>query len=352
MEKEYFTLSEILDTPNTLETVVEKINLVENIASRIIDLRPERIYYIGCGSSYYAASGALTPLLLEKFPFHAYSIPASEFLFYHSGNIGNNVVIAFSRSGTTREVIEAVKIAKKNRYTTIGISCNENSELVKIADSAIVIDNCSEKSFVMTKSFTALQFTGLLLSLKMINLIEKDDVVENIVKEASKLPKFIFQALDDIDKCRILAKETINDKNFIFLGTTLTYPLAMEASLKFIEMTYSLSEPFHILEFRHGPLALAERKNDISIIMLLANDSSYKNSLKLLKEIKEKGFKVFEISNSGNVIKGVRVSWEGNNYYLPIIYAPLIHATVYYRAILKGYNPDRPEHLRKVVEDF
>ena len=43
---------------------------------------------------------------------------------------------------------------------------------------------------------------------------------------------------------------------FYFLGSGPRYGLACELSLKMKEMSLSHSEPFHFMEFRHGPMSM------------------------------------------------------------------------------------------------
>jgi glutamine---fructose-6-phosphate transaminase (isomerizing) len=47
---------------------------------------------------------------------------------------------------------------------------------------------------------------------------------------------------------------------FFFLGNGRNYGLASEASLKLKEMALTVSEPFHFLEFRHGPKSMVNEK--------------------------------------------------------------------------------------------
>ena len=43
---------------------------------------------------------------------------------------------------------------------------------------------------------------------------------------------------------------------FYFLGSGPRYGLACELSLKMKEMSLTHSEPFHFMEFRHGPMSM------------------------------------------------------------------------------------------------
>ena len=57
-----------------------------------------------------------------------------------------------------------------------------------------------------------------------------------------------------------MCQELARDKKInqiIFLGSGWNYGLASEVMLKMKEMSLTLSEAFHFLEYRHGPKAMA-----------------------------------------------------------------------------------------------
>lgn len=45
---------------------------------------------------------------------------------------------------------------------------------------------------------------------------------------------------------------------YFFLGSGCRYGLACEASLELKEISLAISEPFHSMEFRHGPLSIVD----------------------------------------------------------------------------------------------
>ena len=58
-------------------------------------------------------------------------------------------------------------------------------------------------------------------------------------------------------------------RRFIFLGHGSSYPIALEAALKFEETSYVAVQALNTLEFRHGPVATIGEKQ--AIIMLPLN---------------------------------------------------------------------------------
>src|SRR5687767_8006109 len=59
---------------------------------------------------------------------------------------------------------------------------------------------------------------------------------------------------------------------FYFLGSGIRYGLACETNLKMKEMTLTHSEPFHFLEFRHGPMSMV---NSNAVVIGLLSESNF-----------------------------------------------------------------------------
>ncbi|NJN93355.1 MAG: SIS domain-containing protein, partial [Anaerolineales bacterium] len=55
------------------------------------------------------------------------------------------------------------------------------------------------------------------------------------------------------------------------MGSGLRYGLACEVNLNMNEMTLTDSEPFHFLEFRHGPISMAG--STVAVIGLLSEQN-------------------------------------------------------------------------------
>lgn len=348
----FITYREINDIPRCIDEVANKIRDISNIASSISSVK--RIYFIGCGSSYYASMGASLPLILDNnSSIDVKALPASEYIFYYSKKSNeNSAIIAISRSGKTTEIIRALEYANKQNAITIGITCSKNSPMESISRYTVVLDNCYEESYVMTKSFVEMMLTGIVLSAEICRYRHKESICEEIFKDINSLSRIASEVLNRDNLYRDIAMKISSREAFIFLGTTITMPIALEASLKFKEMSYSFTEALHILEFRHGPIALSQRKNDLVIFSIIPSDDSIPYAERLIDELSNKGFNEYIITNSRELISKsntIYINWTGSIYLLPIVGIIPLYLISYHRTILKGFNPDRPMHLEKVV---
>ena len=75
-------------------------------------------------------------------------------------------------------------------------------------------------------------------------------------------------------------------QHFVFLGSGLNYGLASEVMLKMKEMSISVSEVFHFMEFRHGPMSMITPN---SLVIGLISDTGREEELKVLKDMKQLG---------------------------------------------------------------
>jgi glucosamine--fructose-6-phosphate aminotransferase (isomerizing) len=76
--------------------------------------------------------------------------------------------------------------------------------------------------------------------------------------------------------------ENLDFDRFYFLGSGIRYGLACEVNLKMKEMTLTHSEPFHFLEFRHGPMSMV---NENAVVVGMLSDTNRAHEAKVLSEM-------------------------------------------------------------------
>jgi glucosamine--fructose-6-phosphate aminotransferase (isomerizing) len=103
------------------------------------------------------------------------------------------------------------------------------------------------------------------------------------------------------DKIRSLAESAIKRELFVILAPRDLYPIALEAALKFTEISYTYSYAMHVLEFRHGSIALLEKRDRVQIIVLSSShDASFPYVTKLIDELGNQGLNVLHFSSIDN----------------------------------------------------
>ncbi len=297
-----------------------------------------QVVFTGCGSTYYLSLAAAA-LYQELTGRPARAVPGGELWLnprvFLSGE--RTLLVAVSRSGTTTETVRAVERFRTEKRGDVIVISNYEETLARHADLKIVVDRGQEQSVAQTRSFASMYVAATALCTRMGG---RDDLIPAM----GMLPDS-GRAL--ISRYEDFAKEIGEDlgfDRFYFLGSGVRYGLACEVNLKMKEMTLTHSEPFHFLEFRHGPMSMA---NEHAVVVGMLSDANRPYEAKVLGEMRALGAKVLglaetdaEIAFHSNIPEAVR----------GVLYLPALQLVAFHRSLAKGLNPDRPTNLTAVVK--
>ena len=193
--------------------------------------RGARLAVIGCGTSLYMAQ-AYAAAREAAGAGETDAFPASEL---PSGR-RYDALLAISRSGTTTEVVRALATLPRTlrTYAVVGA---ESTPVATSAGNSVVLDFADEASVVQTRFAT----TALVLLLASIGIDTESAATQAELALAVSLPAGSEAA-----------------GSFVFLGRGWTVGLANEAALKLRETALVPAESYPALEYRHGPIALAD----------------------------------------------------------------------------------------------
>ena len=131
---------------------------------------------------------------------------------------------------------------------------------------------------------------------------------------------------------------------FYFLGSGLRYGLACEISLKMKEMSLSHSEPFHIPEFRHGPISMVTPNTLVVGLLSESNRLVEAAVLQDARALRGRTLAMGEAFADLNFTSGVPETFRN------VLYLPVGQLLAFERSLAKGLNPDRPNNLDSVVK--
>jgi len=269
----------------------------------------------------------------------ARAVPGSELLLNSSTVLEKDaptLLVAISRSGTTSETLRAVEQFKRSKRGEVIAISNYDSDLAALGDLTILLPAGQEKSVAQTRSFASMYVAVAALSAAAARRNDLGGAMSALPEAGLRL----------ITKYESLAKEIGEDLSFdrfYFLGSGSRYGLACEVNLKMKEMTLTHSEPFHFLEFRHGPMSMV---GSTAVVVGLVSDQNFEREQAVVNEMQTLGAKGFTLGESqGDVIfqSGVPEEVRG------VLYLPVLQLTAFYRSLAKGLNPDSPKNLTAVV---
>jgi fructoselysine-6-P-deglycase FrlB-like protein len=190
----------------------------------------ERMLVLGCGTSAFVAQAYAR--LREAAGFGETDWTFASELF--PGRRYDRVV-AISRSGTTTEVLDALRGLPEGTRR-VAITAVAGQPVAATVDDQVLLDFADETSVVQTR------FPTTVLALLQACLGTSDPRLIRDGRAAVTMP---------------LPVDPADFEHFVFLGTGWTVGLAHEAALKFREMARAWSESYPAMDFRHGPVAVA-----------------------------------------------------------------------------------------------
>ncbi len=356
----HYMLKEIFEQPITLGNAMRgRLNFAEG-TSRLDGLdtnletlhEAERIILTACGTAWHA--GLVGEYMIENLA----GIPceveyASEFR-YRSPVIDDRcVVFAISQSGETADTLAAIKEAKRKGALALGICNVVGSSIARGTDGGVYIHAGPEIGVASTKAFTSqlvvLAMVSLLLGrLRYLSYEEGREIAEAI----SMLPSKIGKVLKLNDDIRCIAEKFYNSPNFLFLGRSYNYPVALEGALKLKEISYIHAEGYPAAEMKHGPIALIDDK--MPVVFIATKSMVYDKVVSNIQEVKcRKGIVIAVVSEGDEEIKNyvdyaVEIP-QTMDILSPILTVIPLQLLAYHIAVIRGLDVDKPRNLAKSV---
>ena len=272
----YATFREIKSQTQAWTQALELIHTVQLPKAENYD----QIIFTGCGSTYYLSLAAAA-LYQELTGRVARAVPGSELLLNANTILANQKILlaAISRSGTTTETVKAVEKFKADKLGDVLVISNYDEVLSCLADINIVIPNGQEESVAQTRSFASMYVAAAGFAARMAG---RNDLLDCM----ASLPEIGERLIQDFEPAARQIGENLDFDRFYFLGSGIRYGLACEVNLKMKEMTLTHSEPFHFLEFRHGPMSMVNEK---TVVVGLVSESNFNHEKAVLNEMRALG---------------------------------------------------------------
>lgn len=323
-------LSHVLNGNREVETLVEKMQNARNL------------YFIGCGTSYHAASvGAVYFAQLAGRA--VIPVLAPQFVPQYAPTVNHeDVGIFVSQSGETKDVLNALDAAEKKGMACFGLANVVGSTLTKAASLSLPLCCGYEISVPATKTFTNQVVTFLYLAYKLAGRDTRElDIIPDLMDKTLEMVAPQIQAI---------AKD-INEWNDMYcLGYGATYPIALEGALKLKEITYAHCEGMLSTEFKHGPLSAVSKGFPI---IFVSDGSAVPLIISGLNEVKVRGARTIVIGEedarlraNGDDLVVIPKSDAQISALLGVLPLQLLS---YHMSVLRGFDPDFPRNLSKTL---
>ncbi|HYI24916.1 MAG TPA: SIS domain-containing protein [Thermomicrobiales bacterium] len=338
------THDEIMNQPRAWSDALTRTPVTWGAIAAKIDATIDHALFMGSGTSLYIAQTAAHSFM-EITGVTASAIPTSEaFLSAQSTVPRSGTVLAFviSRSGTTSEALLATDSLRANHphVRTIGVTCNSGTELARRSEFCIELPAASERSVVMTQSFTT-----MLLALQIVATQVAGD--DDLMASLATLPAVFSAQLPEVDAIASTIGGSRDDDLTITLGLGPNQGLAEEGTLKLKEMTQVACEAYNPMEFRHGPISIV---NERTLVLLLEGQREAAYLPAVERDLAQYGSRVIAVGPHGGIGPDrLVIGPDLGDLARCVLYLPFLQLFAYYRAIANGLDPDRPRNLNQVV---
>ena len=334
----HFTLKEINEQPRTVvSAAVQEPKKVEEFAKAI--RKAKSLYITASGTSYHA--GLLMKFRLNKEArIRVDAVVAGE-LKEHAGFLGKgSVLVAFSQSGETADVMEAVREAKKRGTKVYSIVNAASSSLARASDGVLLLNCGPEVGVAATKSFTS--------QVVVANLVVDAVLGKKRSNGIKELSEAVAQTLECEGQVRDLVREYIARPDFYFVARGYGSPVALEGALKLKELSYVHAEGMAASELKHGTLALIEKGTPA--VVLNPSGETHADCLASAEELRARGADVIGVSDvRDEVYKHLIRIPRVQPKFAPVVEVIPLQLLAYHFAVARKNDPDYPRNLAKSV---
>ncbi len=357
---EHFTIKEIHEQPKGITDTLNRRLLGDNeILLDGIKLGKEdlekidRIYIVACGTAYHA--GLVGKYAIEKFA----RIPvlvdvASEFRYKDPFVDSKTLFIAISQSGETIDTLSALREAKRRGARILSVVNVVGSSVARDSDDVFYTWAGPEIGVASTKAYTTQLIALYLIALHMAkNLGTMDsEAYDEVIDGLRQLPGKVKRILENEDQVKAIAAQQFNNENIFFIGRTLDFDSALEASLKLKEISYINSFAIQAGELKHGTIALVQE--DTLVVTIATQDKLYEKTLSNIREVKARGAYVLAVAKESNreilkVADEVIFVPEASDHLMPVLSIIPLQLFAYYVSLARGNDVDKPRNLAKSV---
>lgn len=259
----HYMLKETDEQPVVMRKIIQtyqdengKLSVPGDIAAAVAEA--DRIYIIGCGTSYHA--GLVGKQYIEMWA----NVPvevhvASEFSYNMPLLSKKPLFIFLSQSGETADSRAVLVQVKALGHKALTITNVPGSTLSREADYTLLLHAGPEIAVASTKAYTA-QIAVLAVLASVAADKNGIDIGFDLVKELGIAANAMEALCDQKDEMEMIAREYLTvSRNAFFIGRGLDYFVCVEGALKLKEISYIQAEGFAGGELKHGTIALIEQ---------------------------------------------------------------------------------------------
>lgn len=353
----HWTMKEIHEQPQTILNALNRGGRIDNDQIRLGGCEQmreklqskEHIILLGCGTSFHAC---LFTRYIMKQCCSFKTISVYDGAEFDENDIPDNektLVVFVSQSGETCDLYNSLVLCKHKNITTLGIVNVVDSLIAREVDCGVYCNAEREVGVASTKAFTSQVVCLTLLSVWFGGVQNVHyNVRQQIINDLLALSKHTEQCIEMSKKQLPTVFSILKDtKSLFLLGKGKDECIAREGSLKIKEISYIHSEGYSSSGLKHGPFALLDEL--MPVVFIHTNNEFEKKILGGYEEISSRKSPIIFITPFRHLKKPNTIFIPENKTFSSLLSIIPLQLLAYELTIYKGYNPDTPRNLAKVV---
>jgi glutamine---fructose-6-phosphate transaminase (isomerizing) len=334
----HYTLKEIHEQPETI--VRAMMQEPEKLAAFVKAIRGAKsVLLTASGSSYHAAL-LLKSRLSREARIRCDVVIAGEFEEQAHFVDKSTVMVVFSQSGETADLLNAIKAGRQKGAKVLAVVNAAGSSLARESDVVLLLNCGPEVGVAATKSFTA--------QVMVSNMIADALIGRNTIGDSKRVSAMVRQALGSEEAIQRVAKELSGRTDFYFIARGAHYAIAQEGALKLKELSYVHAEGMPASELKHGTLALIEKGTPV--VVIAHRGEGFASTISNAMELQARGAEIIGISDKEHpVFKHLIRIPEASDSVAPILEVIPLQLLAYFMATERKNDPDYPRNLAKSV---
>ncbi|MFA5945131.1 MAG: glutamine--fructose-6-phosphate transaminase (isomerizing), partial [Candidatus Thermoplasmatota archaeon] len=353
----HFMLKEIHDAPTAINQCLASRILLEPLTIETgvspILAGVKRVRLVACGTSYHAS--LMGAHFIEQWAgIPAEALVASEVRDRLLPVDDGTLYIGVSQSGETHDTLDALRHVRGQGFPILAVTNVQGSTLQRMADATMLIRVGPEVGVAATKTLLGQACTLAILALRLAQQTRALPPlrISALARELEHLPRTLSQILHLEPQLKALGQRLAKHRSLFFLGRGIHVATALEAALKFKEITYAHAEGFGAAELKHGPFALLDAETPC--VFFLAPGPAYAKTLSSIFEVQARGAPchvialgpVTELEGSIASVTSLPVC---DSQLAALPFSLVGQLISYYAASTLGRSIDMPRNLAKSV---
>jgi glutamine---fructose-6-phosphate transaminase (isomerizing) len=318
------------------------------------DLRKLReVRLLGMGTSLHAAM--IGEYVLEDWSgLSSRAEDAAEFR-YRRPTLGSDTLsVIITQSGETADSIVGLHQAQTQGSTTVAVTNVVASTAAREADGVIYMHAGPEIGVCSSKTFVSHLVSLYLLALRLATARGRvsPERREEVASQLHELPAKVREVLAADERIAELARKYAHNRDFMYVGRGMGYPVALEGALKLKEISYVHAEGVSGGAMKHGPIALLAP--DFPVVAICTESPTRDKMVSNVHEIITRDAPVLAVVTEGDrTLEGVATDLlevpKADEASTAVLVSVALQLFAYHVAVELDRNVDQPRNLAKSV---